>query len=183
MDMNPGDYVVHPTFGVGVVVAIEEMKYTETGQSIFYRADFNQTTVWIPVHGQITQSIRLVTPKAELNRYRKVLKREAQLLADDFRTRQAELDTRINEGTFLSLCEIVRDLTARGWSKSLSSHDLNFLKKALHLLAQEWSISSGVSPEEAAQEIGSFIEDGRPDPGLPEKEISAQPVSGGNLTG
>ena len=49
MNINRGDHVVHPRFGVGTVVSIEVRHFSEATPRLFYRVDFNNTTLWIPV--------------------------------------------------------------------------------------------------------------------------------------
>jgi RNA polymerase-interacting CarD/CdnL/TRCF family regulator len=161
MDLNQGDYVVHPAFGVGVIKDIEEVKFPEKRQALFYRVDFDRTTVWIPVQEQQANSIRPITPKAELSVYRAILKSSPAHLNDDFRARQVELEGRLKQKSFQSMCELARDLSARSWSKSLNSFEQNLLRNTLHSIAQEWSTASGMAFDEAEQEISAFIAEAR----------------------
>jgi RNA polymerase-interacting CarD/CdnL/TRCF family regulator len=160
MDFRRGDCVVHPSFGLGTVVKIEEMDFAGNKQRLFYRVNFINSTVWIPVNVPNTRGIRPVTPKRALTRYRRVLKNPPEILEDDFRKRQAELEERARQGSFRTLCELVRDLTARDRFKPLNGFDLNLLRQSRESLQQEWAASSGKTPDEAALEIDTLLQKG-----------------------
>ena len=110
MNINRGDHVVHPRFGVGTVVSIEVRHFSEAAPRLFYRVDFDNTTLWIPVPIPETGGLRPVTPKSDLSHYRQLLKSSPVPLDNDFRLRKITLDERLKAGTFQSLCEVVRDL-------------------------------------------------------------------------
>lgn len=161
MDIKHGDYVVHPTFGVGCVESIEEKDIDEKGTRAFYRVGFVKMTVWVPVQNPKSGGLRPVTPPSDLYRYCSLLKSPPAALNNDFRMRQLELESRLEQCTFQALCEVVRDLSARSWLKSLSNYDSAFLKKTRGFLNQEWATTSGKSLEEAASEVDSCLMEGK----------------------
>jgi CarD family transcriptional regulator len=129
MEIKHGDYVVHPTFGVGCVETIEDREIGEQGRRTFYRLAFDKMTVWVPVQPPMSSGLRPVTPLNDLGQYYTLLRSQPVALENDFRLRQIELDKRLKQGTFQALCEVVRDLSATPWLKSLSSFDAALLKK------------------------------------------------------
>ena len=161
MDIKHGDYVVHPTFGVGFVESIEEKEIGDNGMCAFYRIGFVKMTVWVPVLNPKYSGLRPLTPHNDLHRYCSVLKSPPSALDDDFRTRQIALESRLEQHTFQALCEVVRDLSARSWLRSLSSFESSLLKKTRGFLNQEWAATSGKSLEEASSEVESCLMEGR----------------------
>jgi len=161
MEIKHGDFVVHPTFGVGCVESIEDREIGEQGRRTFYRLAFVKMTVWVPVQHPKSGGLRPVTPLNDLARYDTLLKSQPAALENNFRLRQIELENRLKQGTFQALCEVVRDLSARSWLKSLSSFDAALLKKTRGFLNQEWAATSGKSLEEATREVESCLMEGK----------------------
>lgn len=161
MDMKRGDYVVHPSFGVGLIEAIEEKKVGEQEPRLFYRVGFHKMTVWVPLQPTTSGGLRPITPRSDLSRYSILLRGHPRTLDTDFRKRQTELDSCLKQGTFQALCEVVRDLSARSHLKSLGSYELTFLRKARESLYQEWAAMSGKSLADAIEEIEICLGEGR----------------------
>jgi CarD family transcriptional regulator len=158
MDFTNGDYVVHPKHGLGTIETVEEMKFTGSSPSMFYRVSFPNTTVWIPVSIERPGgSLRPVTSRQELSSYRKILKSLPAQLEDDFRKRQTELEARLVSGSFRALCEVVRDLSAREAAKNLNNFDANLLRQTRQSLEQEWAAASGCTSKDAAAEIDQLL--------------------------
>jgi RNA polymerase-interacting CarD/CdnL/TRCF family regulator len=141
-----GDFVMHPVYGLGHLV-----KITLPGR-----------TIWIPVEAQATIGLRLVTARGDLDRYRELLKSRPVPLHKDHRQRHLELVSRLNQGSFRVVCEVVRDLTAWGWRKPLNRTDAVTLKKTEESLYQEWATAAGVSIAEAIKEVKSLLQTTQP---------------------
>jgi RNA polymerase-interacting CarD/CdnL/TRCF family regulator len=52
MEFRSGDEVVHPNYGVGSIVRLEEKQLAEAGTRLYYVLAFGKTTVWMPVNHQ-----------------------------------------------------------------------------------------------------------------------------------
>ena len=157
MQLKVGDLVVHPTYGVGRIVEIEEKKFSEKGVHLYYKVILPKRTVWIPVEAQEASGLRLVTAKSDLDHYRNLLKSPPVLLDKNHHRRHLELVSRLKQGSFQALCEVVRDLTAWGWRKPLGQTDTATLQKTRQSLYQEWATAAGVSTTEAIKEIDSLL--------------------------
>jgi RNA polymerase-interacting CarD/CdnL/TRCF family regulator len=160
MIYSQGDIVVHQSFGVGRVLNIET-KNTGSGKRLYYRMSFDKTTVWVPVRENEGGGVRPITPKSDLRRYRKLLKSSPEPLEGDFRERQVELEKRMEAGTYESLCAVVRDLSGRLSRTSLTHYEKTLLKQTHAALISEWSQASGVSPDQACDEIEACLRVGR----------------------
>ena len=158
MQLKVGDMVVHPVYGIGHVVKIEEKQFSEIGALLYYCVTLPKSTVWIPVEAQATIGLRLVTAKSDLDYYRDLLKGRPVPLHEDCKQRHLELASRLNQGSFQVMCEVVRDLTAWGWQKPLGRTDIVTLKKAEDSLYQEWATANGVSIAEAIEEVKSLLQ-------------------------
>jgi CarD family transcriptional regulator len=158
MQFNVGAFIVHPTYGVGEIVKIEEKRFTGKGTSLYYKITLSNRTLWIPVESEIATGLRLVTARSELEKYRNLLKSPPATLNTNYQKRHLELVGRLNQGSFRALCEVVRDLTARGWRKPLGQQDATTLKKTRQSLVEEWATSAGISRSEAVQEVEALLQ-------------------------
>jgi len=153
-----GDFVVHPVYGLGHLVKIEEKQFSAMRARLYYQITLPSSTVWIPVEAQATIGLRLVTARSDLDQYRDLLKSRPVPLHKDHKRRHLELVGRLNQGSFQVVCEVVRDLTAWGWRKSLNRTDAVTLKKTQESLYQEWATAAGVSIAEATTEVNSLLQ-------------------------
>jgi CarD family transcriptional regulator len=151
-----GDFVVHPVYGLGHLVKIEERQFSEMQARLYYQITLPGCTVWIPVEAQATIGLRLVT--ADLGQYRDLLRSRPVPLHKDHRRRHLELVSRLNQGSFQMVCEVVRDLTAWGRQKPLNRTDTVTLKKTQESLYQEWATAAGISIAEAMKEIEFLLQ-------------------------
>jgi RNA polymerase-interacting CarD/CdnL/TRCF family regulator len=153
-----GDFVVHPVYGLGHLIKIEEKQFSEMRARLYYQLTLPKSTVWIPVEAQANIGLRLVTARSDLDQYRDLLKSRPAPLHKDHKRRHLELVSRLNQGSFQVMCEVVRDLTAWGWRKSLNRTDAVTLKKTQESLYQEWATAAGVSMAEAIKEVKSLLQ-------------------------
>jgi CarD family transcriptional regulator len=157
MQFKVGDFVVHPVYGVGDIVRIEEKRFSDTGARFYYEIALPRSTIWIPVDAQETVGLRLVTARSDLGQYRDVLKSPPVPLNKDQSQRNVELANRLKQGSFPEMCEVVRDLTASNWRKPLASVDKATLRKTRERLSQEWAAADGISVTEATKEINALL--------------------------
>ena len=158
MQFKAGDYIVHPTHGVGHIVEIEKRQFSEDGADLYYKVTVPHSTLWIPVEAEITQELRLSTPEEELDQYREVLKSRANPLSQNHKSRYIELTNRLEQGSFRVICEVVRDLTAWRQNKHLGSRETEILKKARDRLCEEWATAAGTSTHQATKEIDDLLQ-------------------------
>jgi RNA polymerase-interacting CarD/CdnL/TRCF family regulator len=124
---------------------------------LYYQITLPTSTVWTPVEARATIGLRLVTARSDLDQYRDLLKSRPVPLHRDHRRRHLELVSRLNQGSFQVVCEVVRDLTAWGWRKPLNRTDTVTLKKTQENLYHEWATAAGVSIAEAIKEVNSLL--------------------------
>lgn len=156
-----GDVVVHPDHGVGHVARLEEKRFSGREAGLYYELTIERSTVWVSVESREALRLRPVTPRSDLARYRGVLKSRPIPLNKDHRQRNLELAGRLKQGSFLVMCEVVRDLTARGWVKPLNEYDSTSLQRVRGRLCQEWAASEGVSIADASGEVSALLLESR----------------------
>jgi CarD family transcriptional regulator len=157
MQFKISDQVVHPTYGIGHIVDIEEKRFAQQESQWYYKVRLPKRTLWLPVETQEASGLRPITAKSELDWYRNLLKSPPLPLERNHHRRHPALLRRLKEGSFQVLCEVVRDLTAWGWRKPLGPTDMATLRKIRQSLSQEWATAAGVSPNEAIKEIDSLL--------------------------
>jgi RNA polymerase-interacting CarD/CdnL/TRCF family regulator len=157
MQLKIGDLVVHPAFGIGHIVEIEEKPLSEKETRLYYKVVRLKHTMWIRVEAQEVTGLRLVTAKSDLDYYRDLLKSPPVPLNTNLQQRHLDLVSRLTQGSFQSVCEVMRDLTAWGWREPLDRADTTTLQKTRDSLSQEWATAAGGSTTEAIREIDSLL--------------------------
>ena len=126
----------------------------------YYVIAISKGTMWVPVEGP-PSGLRKLTAKGELEKYRGILRGRPKPLATDSRQRQLTLVGKLKDGSFQTRCEVVRDLTAHCWHKSLNESSSVLLRSAHDVLCAEWAVAEGLSVLEASQEVESLLLEGR----------------------
>jgi RNA polymerase-interacting CarD/CdnL/TRCF family regulator len=157
MQLKIGDLVVHPAFGIGHIVEIEKRPLSEKETRLYYKVVRLKHTMWIRVEAQEVTGLRLVTAKSDLDYYRDLLKSLPVPLNTNLQQRHLDLVSRLTQGSFQSVCEVMRDLTAWGWREPLDRADTTTLQKTRDSLSQEWATAAGGSTTEAIREIDSLL--------------------------
>jgi RNA polymerase-interacting CarD/CdnL/TRCF family regulator len=161
MIFQVGDQVVHPQYGVGYVVKLEEREFEPGVMRQYYEISIpGGSTVWVPVDLPNT-GLRKLATRNEIVRCRRTLESRPLPLTEDSRLRQSDLGARLKVGTIIIHCEVVRDLAAYGAHKPISGSIASFLQSTQNVLVQEWAIVEGVTPSEAAAEISVLLEKSR----------------------
>jgi len=160
MEFKIGDQVVHPHYGLGQVVKLEVRQFEPGVSRQYYEVSIPGSTLWVPLD-QPTSGLRKLTVKGKLADCRRLLASAPAPLTEDPRMRQSELSAHLKQGTITAHCEVVRDLSAAGWHKTLSGPISTFLRVTLDVLCQEWAAVEGISVEEAARQIDACLLQGR----------------------
>jgi CarD family transcriptional regulator len=161
MPFKAGDSIVHPTYGVGSIVRLEEKRLVGDQPRWYYVVVVDKSTLWVPVDEHNGAGLRAVTPKKELDRYRAVLKGQPVVLERDHNKRRLFINERVKQGSFQSLCEAVRDLSAQSWKRPLGEADLTLLQRLSHSLYREWAASANVPLPVATAEVQALLQEAK----------------------
>lgn len=159
MKFDIGDRVVHPQHGVGYVASVEEKQFEPNASRTYYVISIPDTTLWVPVDLS-TSGLRKLSLRSELDQCRQILQSIPHPLKPD-RELLPGLASRIKQGTIIAHCEVVRDLTAHGWHKSLFGPIADFRRIILNVLCQEWAVVEGISQADANNEVSVLLKKGR----------------------
>jgi RNA polymerase-interacting CarD/CdnL/TRCF family regulator len=153
-----GDKVVHPQYGVGQIVKLEDREFERGDSRRYYEIHIpGGSTVWVPVDLS-NSGLRRLANKRELDHCRAILKGPASPLMEDGRVRQSALVAHLKQGTLEAQCEVVRDLSAFVAHKPAYGTITAFLETMLRVLCQEWAIVEETTVSEAMSEISSLLE-------------------------
>ncbi len=151
-----GDAVVHPTRGAGVVTGFKRFNNRE-GEMEYYKIkllDAAGTRLMIPVAQAEETGLRPATPHSRLEAVWDVLEEEPQSLTSNHRSRQRELQDRLETGDILQVAEAVRDIAwRRRETEGLTVNGQRLYNQALRLLASEIAASEGIDVEEVRSKI------------------------------
>lgn len=161
MELQVGDSVVHPIYGVGHIVHVGNRRFTGTEARLYYQVLTDNTTVWIPAESFEKIGMRQLPSKRDLASYRTLLKTCPVSFDANHSKRRIEVAERLKLGSFKSLCEMVRDLSARGWAKPLGTADAVSLRRAHERLCREWAAADGALVAEATKEIDDLLLDAK----------------------
>ena len=160
MKLEVGDRVVHPQYGVGQVVKLDEREFEPGVMRQYYEIAIPGSTLWVPLD-MPTFGLRKLTVKSEITRCRKILESAPNPLVEDARLRQSNLAARLKQGSIRAHCEVVRDLSAYGAHRPLSGTIAAFLRVTQEVLSQEWATVEGITVSEAVFEISLLLEKSR----------------------
>lgn len=159
MQFKVSDVVVHPAYGIGHIAKITEKQFSKKNAArLYYQITMpNRNTMWTPVEDQVSNGLRLVPAKSDLDQYRKLLKSRPAILENHRHSRYLELVSRLKYGSFKVMCEVVRDLTVSGRQKPLGATARSILQKTRWRVFQEWASAADISIAEATKEIDSLL--------------------------
>jgi RNA polymerase-interacting CarD/CdnL/TRCF family regulator len=157
MKFKVGDLIVHVSHGPGQIINLAEKQLFGEAQRLYYEVATPKNSIWVLADATATNTLRLVTPPAELGAYEKILKGKPEPLQKEYRLRQLALQTRLKVSTFKALCEVLRDLTAHGWQKPLSDVDAAMLRRLRENVSHEWALIRKISLAEANHQIDALL--------------------------
>ncbi|MGH2521356.1 MAG: CarD family transcriptional regulator [Anaerolineales bacterium] len=161
MPFQVNDRVVYPNFGVGRIVGLVAKTFLEAESRLYYEVSGDRSTAWVRVDEGAACGLRRLTHKEELAHFRAVLLSRPVALNADFRQRQLDLRSQLRRGTLQDVCEVVRDLNGRRWSKTLNESDSDALRRSSDALCQEWAAADDVSIGQATAEVSSLLREAR----------------------
>jgi len=148
MNFQTGDKVMHSTYGMGHVQAIEEHTVDNT-TTLYYMVRTADLTIWVPADEKMKNRLRFPTSAARFRKVLDILSSPADPLPDDRRSRNTKLLEMLNDGGIEPLCKAIRDLTAFRHSRFWNDYDGALMKRANKTLIGEWSVSLSVSLRDA----------------------------------
>ncbi len=154
---NFGDKVIHPAYGAGTIVDIQEKQIGDEQRTYYIIELLSQDgTLMVPVARASDVGLRL--PIEKPNRVLQVLTSEPTLLSDDHRERQELISADLRSGDVLKISQVVRDLANRDNVGGLTEADLRLFRKAQEFLVGELALSQGVDVDTARDQVTLALE-------------------------
>lgn len=160
MSFKIGDRVVHPHHGIGTVTNVANRQFEPGKPRGYYEITLADGTLWVPVDGP-DRGLRGLTSKRELDRCAQVLQSAPSASDLDPRKLREELSKHLRDGSIVSQCEVVRDVTALGWKKPLLGAMAELRRVAFNVLCQEWAAVAEVPLKEATDSINAYLSEGK----------------------
>ena len=156
MDFHVGDPVVHWTYGLGKVVAVEA-RLLAGQETRYYVVEVNDLTVWVPVDEEAKRRLRRPTSRAALKKALRILGQSGRTLSEDRQERKLELHRKLQDGSLESVCGVIRDLASFQARKGLNDDEKLILKRASASLLGEWAYSCSVPISQAEQQLNDLL--------------------------
>ena len=157
MGFHVGDKVIHCTHGLGEIVQIEQKNIRDQPTNC-YVVRIQDMLIWIPIDDPRQQSLRLPAQPEEFVGLSAILTSPGEQLQEDRLLRKDQLLTQMRDGQLASICRVVRDLTQYKRSKKLNDQESSILERATNSLLTEWSLSLGMSENQAHLAMTKLLE-------------------------
>ncbi len=155
-----GSKVVHPCYGAGTIVRIQEKTIGETNNAYYIiRPISRDMQLMVPVDRAHEVNLR---PVGDLTRLRQALREPCDLAQEapplDLRQRQSAMRARLKSGSFGEVVRVTRLLYAMSTKRPLGSVDRELLEQGKAFLASELALAAEVEMAEALQEVEAMLQ-------------------------
>jgi CarD family transcriptional regulator len=156
-EYSKGDWLVHPSYGIGQVKKIEKKKIE--GRKIeFYRVEGENVTYWLPVGELQSSRVRQLASKKEFRKAIKLLERAPKEMDPDHTKRRSRIKDVMATGSLRAVVRAIRDLSARDSEKRLSDTERRSLEQFIGTLVEEWAIAEEIEQHEARTELKAMLD-------------------------
>ena len=156
--LKEGDRIVHIRHGAGIVKGMREMTF-DGNQRQYYciRLLASHGEVMLPIDSLEENDIR--TDIVEEDFIRRVMNVTPEILANDYKVRQANIRRQLTSGLPEEVVQALRDLCWRERYRPLTSADSELKLKALRLVKEELALKLQIDIEDAAKRLNDIITD------------------------
>jgi CarD family transcriptional regulator len=156
---SKGDLVVYPNHGAGTVSGVEEKTILgeERRYYIVYVPD-GGLTLNIPADGH--SGLRSCADEEEVAEALEILRGGPEDMPAHWNHRLKHNQEKIRSGEISSVAEVVRDLSAHGGDRGLSTGERNLLAKARRILISEVALGKSLEVDEAEALVDDALRGG-----------------------
>jgi RNA polymerase-interacting CarD/CdnL/TRCF family regulator len=155
-----GDPVIHPDYGPGKVINIEQVSCLGAEKRYYEIELFDQadTRVWVSVPGAKDAGLRPPVPQARLQQMWRALSAHPEPLPTDHKERYAQISPKLHSGDPIQLAEALRDLAWRRWQEGkLTKRGKDLYEHAIKKLAGELAIIQDKGTQAAQSQISQRL--------------------------
>ena len=154
LNLKPGDYVVYPTHGVGMVKKVETQTIGEASlEMVVVNFEQDKMILHVPVTKVSSSGMRKLSSKDIMKSALTTLKGRARIKRTMWSRRAQEYEAKINSGDPVSIAEVVRDLHVRVGEPEQSYSERQLYEAALDRLSRELAAVEGVKQDQAETKI------------------------------
>jgi RNA polymerase-interacting CarD/CdnL/TRCF family regulator len=156
-----GDAVIHPSYGVGIVIEIKERRTLGNGKRYYSLELLGEpgTVVMVPVGAEERMGLRLPIAESQLGKVWRVLASDPNELPSDHDQRCELLNNKLCGGDVLKIAEAVRDLAWRKEEKRhLTIRGKRLYERGMALLAGELASVRGDDLQAAEYRISEALD-------------------------
>ncbi len=159
MTFHVGDPIMHWTYGLGNILALEERIFFEVKQE-YYAVKLKDLTVWVPVDENVDNHLRPPTAPADFKGLLAILAEPGESLPEDRQERKLQILDRLKDGRAESLCRVISSLSSYQKIRALNQTDQNLMKRARDSLLGEWTYVLAISLSDAEKALHHLLESG-----------------------
>jgi RNA polymerase-interacting CarD/CdnL/TRCF family regulator len=157
---SQGDWIVHRYYGIGQVKGIDR-KHISGKMAECYRVKTQDSVFWVPVEKIDVCRVRPLSSPSDIRKASKILGKPPQEMKPDYKQRQYRIKDVRSDGSLMSICRLIRDLSAMQVEKSISQNESRALDVFEKRLLVEWSVSADVTVEDAGRQLRDLLEKGQ----------------------
>jgi len=155
---SEGEWLVHSVFGIGQIMGIEVKNISGANIDYFRIQTFN-STYWVPVNRVDSEKMRPVATLEEFARAIAILQRPPKAMSADHKVRKTHMERVQEQNMPEEMARLMRDLRARQRDKGVYHLDENNAIRTLkQRLADEWSVISGETIENATSRLDALLD-------------------------
>jgi RNA polymerase-interacting CarD/CdnL/TRCF family regulator len=156
LPFESGDTVVHPYQGAGTIEKIVSLKrHGETKR--FYSIDLIGRDAKLMTPVGVIDDVGLRPASTGEDDIRDLFMQEPEPLADNYRTRHANLRDRLGSGDPSEIARVLRDLAWRERVDSLTKIDMDLKRKAVKMLRGELAAYASTTLSTASRKLNKII--------------------------
>ncbi|MGB0681230.1 MAG: CarD family transcriptional regulator [Magnetovibrionaceae bacterium] len=156
---EPGDHVVYPTHGVGVVKSIETQKVAGHELQLYVISfDRDRMTLSVPISKAATSGLRKLANRKLMDNALTTLKGRARVKRTMWSRRAQEYEAKINSGDPISIAEVVRDLHRNAGQPDQSFSERQIYEAALDRLACELAAVESIDKDKATEKLEQLLQ-------------------------
>ena len=159
LELNPGDYVVYPTHGVGKIKGVETQEIAGFDLKVFV-IDFakDKMILRVPVQKVEVSGLRRLSTRKVMATALTILRGRSRVKRTMWSRRAQEYEAKINSGNPIFIAEVVRDLHRNADQPDQSYSERQIYQAAFYRLARELAAVEKIDEEVATQRLEEMFE-------------------------
>ena len=159
LELNPGDYVVYPTHGVGKIKGVETREIAGFDLKVFV-IDFakDKMILRVPVQKVEVSGLRRLSTRKVMTTALITLRGRSRVKRTMWSRRAQEYEAKINSGNPIFIAEVVRDLHRNADQPDQSYSERQIYQAAFYRLARELAAVEKIDEEVATQRLEEMFE-------------------------